>query len=71
MLRTIPLSRRGVYAVRGTSGSGFQLSLYGLFGILFAARKGLEVNLLGLSLAVDPIRPALKLPLGRFGMAGL
>jgi len=45
--------------------------LYGLFGILFAARKGLEVNLLGLSLAVDPIRPALKLPLGRFGMAGL
>jgi hypothetical protein len=54
------------------SGSGFQLSLYGLFGILFAARKDLEVNLLGLSLAVDPIRPALKLPaLGRLGMAGL
>ena len=53
-------------------GSGFQLLLYGLFGILFAARKGLEVNLLGLSLAVDPIRPALKLlALGRFGMAGL
>ena len=50
MLRTIPLSRRGVYAVRGTSGSGFQLSLYGLFGILLAAREGLEVNLLGLSL---------------------
>ena len=31
-------------------GSGFQLSLYGLFGILLAAREGLEVNLLGLSL---------------------
>ena len=54
------------------SGSGFQLSLYGLFGILLAAREGLEVNLLGLSLGVDPDRPALKLPaLGRLGMAGL
>src|SRR5438309_12052840 len=54
------------------SGSGFQVSLYGLIGILFAAREGLEVNLLGLSLGVDPVRPALKLPaLGRLGMAGL
>src|SRR5271154_4707399 len=31
------------------------------FGI-FAAREGLEANLLGLSLGVDPVRPALKLP---------
>jgi hypothetical protein len=54
------------------SGSGFQVSLYGLIDILFAAREGLEVNLLGLSLGVDPVRPALKLPaLGRLGMAGL
>ena len=54
------------------SGSGFQVSLYGLIGILFAAREGLEVNLLGLSLGVDPVRPALKMPaLGRLGMAGL
>jgi hypothetical protein len=54
------------------SGSGFQVSLYGLIGILFAAREGLEVNLLGLSLGVDPVRSALKLPaLGRLGMAGL
>ena len=54
------------------SGSGFQLSLYGLFGILLAAREGLEVNLLGLSLGVDPVRPALKLPaLGRLGMVRL
>ena len=54
------------------SGSGFQVSLYGLIGILFAAREGLEVNLLGLSLGVDPVRPALKLPaLGRLGVARL
>jgi hypothetical protein len=52
------------------SGSGFQVSLYGLIGILLAAREGFEVNLLGLSLGIDPIRPALKLPaLGRFGLA--
>ena len=61
----------GLFAA-APSGSGFQLSLYGLFSILLAAREGLEVNLLGLSLGVDPVRPALKLPaLGRLGMAGL
>ena len=40
------------------SESGFQVSLYGLAGILLAGREGLEFNLLGLSLGVDPIRPA-------------
>ena len=61
----------GLFAA-APSGSGFQVSLYGLIGILLAAREGLEVNLLGLSFGVDPVRPALKLPaLGRFGMAGL
>jgi hypothetical protein len=40
--------------------------------ILLAARGGLEMNLLGLSLGVDPVRPALKLPaLGRLGMVRL
>jgi len=54
------------------SGSEFQLSLYGLIGILLAAREGLEVNLQGLSLWIDPVRPAPKLPaLGRLGMADL
>src|SRR4029077_12914611 len=42
------LPRGGLFAA-APSGSGFQLSLYGLFGILLAAREGLEVNLLGLS----------------------
>jgi hypothetical protein len=54
------------------SGSGFQVSLYGLVGIMLAAREGLDVNLLGLSFGVDPVRPALKLPaLGRLGLARL
>ena len=52
------------------SGSGFQVSIYGLVGIMLAAREGLEVNLLGLSFGIDLVRPALKLPaLGRLGMA--
>jgi hypothetical protein len=52
------------------SGSGFQVSLYGLGGIMLAAREALEVNLLGLSFGVDPVRPALKLPaIGRLGLA--
>jgi hypothetical protein len=51
------------------SGSGFQLSLYGVAGILVAADEGFEMNLLGLSLGVDPVRPALKLPaIGRLGL---
>ena len=61
----------GLFAA-APSGSGFQLSLYRLIGVLLAAREGLEVNLLGLSLGVDPVRPALKLPaLGRLGMVRL
>src|SRR6266446_6403206 len=43
------------------SGSGLQVSLYGLAGILVAADEGVELNLLGLSLEVDAVRAALKL----------
>ena len=61
----------GLFAA-APSGPGFQLSLCRLFDILLAARDGREVNLLGPSLGVDPVRPALKLPaLGRLGTAGL
>jgi hypothetical protein len=46
------------------------MSLYGLGGIMLAAREGLEVNLLGLSFGVDRVRPASKLPaVGRLGLA--
>jgi hypothetical protein len=39
---------------------------------MLAAREGIEVNLLGLSLGVDPVMPASKLQaLGRLGMARL
>jgi len=62
----------GTLVAAAPSGSGFQVSLYGLVGIMLAAREGLEVNLLGLSFGIDPARPAVKLPaLGRLGMARL
>ncbi len=50
------------------SGSGFQLSLYGVAGILIAAKEGVELNLLGLNIGIDAAAPALKLPaIGRLG----
>ena len=53
---------------RAPSGTGFQVSLYGLLGVIVAASEGLEINVLGLSFGVDVLRPALKLPgVGRLG----
>lgn len=51
------------------SGTGYQLSLAGLLGIGIAAREGLEFNVLGLVLGLDPADLAVKLPgLGRMGL---
>jgi hypothetical protein len=53
---------------RAPSGTGWQVNLYGLAGILLATEEGLEVNLFGLTVGIDPKAPALKLPgLGRLG----
>jgi hypothetical protein len=50
------------------SGTGVQLSLYGLAGGMLALDEGVEVNVLGLVFGVDVRRPALKLPgVGRLG----
>jgi hypothetical protein len=50
------------------SGSGWQVSLWGVAGVSVAAAEGLELNLFGLVLGIDFARPALKLPgLGRLG----
>jgi hypothetical protein len=54
------------------SGHGFQLSLYGVLGVLASGIEGIELNLLGLSFGVDPFAPAVKLPIvGRIGANGL
>jgi Protein of unknown function (DUF3750) len=54
---------------RTPSGSGYQLSLYGLCGITVGWVEGIEVNVLGLVAGLDLRRPALKLPgFGRIGV---
>lgn len=51
------------------SGTGYQISLWGLVGVMAALKEGIEVNILGLVLGVDLQPPALKLPgIGRLGM---
>jgi hypothetical protein len=58
----------GDLAARAPSGSGVQLSIYGLGGLLVGWEEGLEVNLLGLSFGLDLNRPALRVPaVGRVG----
>lgn len=50
------------------SGTGWQFSLFGLAGLTAAATEGLELNLLGLTIGLDLLRPAIKLPgIGRLG----
>jgi hypothetical protein len=51
------------------SGTGVQVSLLGLAGVLVGWEEGIEVNLLGLTFGLDWNRPALKLPgIGRLGV---
>jgi len=53
------------------SGTGYQLSLSGVFGLLAGADEGVEINVLGLVMGVDLRRPALKLPgVGRIPQDG-
>jgi hypothetical protein len=53
------------------SGSGVQVSLYGLLGFTASGVEGLEVNVLGLTFGAGLFPPALKLPIiGRIGPAG-
>ena len=58
----------GSFLARTPSGSGWQLSLYGLLGIAAGATEGIEINLLGLSAGVDFDDLALRLPgIGKLG----
>ena len=50
------------------SGTGVQLSLLGVAGLTLGVEEGVEVNVLGLNLGIDFLRPALRVPgLGRIG----
>lgn len=51
------------------SGTGGQVSLFGLAGIAVGIEEGLEINLLGLNLGIDPGELALRLPgIGKVGL---
>lgn len=56
------------FVARTESGTGWQLSLWGIAGISIGRVEGIELNLLGMTFGVDILRPALKLPfIGRLG----
>ncbi len=60
----------GALFAASPSATGYQVSLYGLFGLLLARDEGIELNLLGFGIGVDFKAPALKLPgIGRIGLA--
>lgn len=47
---------------KSPSGTGYQLSLYGLLGVMLSSEEGLEVNVLGLSFGINPLKLNIKLP---------
>ena len=50
------------------SGTGWQISIFGLVGLLVAREEGIEINVLGAVFGIDLNPPALKLPIvGRLG----
>lgn len=62
----------GGFFQKPPSGSGLQLSLGGLFGVVLAPEEGFELNILGLTAGVDFSPLALKLPgIGRIGYPDL
>ena len=62
---------RGRLVALAPGGRGFQLSVFGLAGVIVGVEEGIEVNLLGLVFGVDPLGPAIKLPgIGRIGFGG-
>jgi hypothetical protein len=54
---------------RTPSGTGYQLSMFGVAGVTMAREEGFELNLLGLTFGIDFFKPAIKLPfIGRLGV---
>jgi Protein of unknown function (DUF3750) len=59
----------GSLFARAPSGTGYQLSLYGLLGLTGALEEGVELNVLGLSFGLDLNTPGVRLPgVGRIGL---
>lgn len=59
---------QGNFLASTPSGSGYQVSLFGLLGLSLSRDEGVELHLLGLTLGLDPMDLAIKLPgIGRIG----
>jgi hypothetical protein len=59
----------GAIVSAAPSGTGIQVSLFGMLGVLAAIEEGVELNVLGLSFGVDLNSPGIKLPgVGRIGL---
>ena len=60
----------GALVAKAPSGTGYQVSMYGILGATAAFHEGIELNVLGLTFGIDFRRPAVKFPgVGRVGMA--
>lgn len=57
------------FVARTPSGTGAQVNFFGVFGVLAGWEEGVELNLIGLTFGVNPVRLAVKLPvLGNVGL---
>ena len=60
----------GAFLAPAPSGTGWQVSLFGLIGATVAIEEGFELDVLGLTAGLDWRHPAIKLPgWGRIGVA--
>ncbi|MGB6976596.1 MAG: DUF3750 domain-containing protein [Gammaproteobacteria bacterium] len=53
---------QGIAFVKTPSGTGYQITIYGLLGLMLAKQEGLEINILGMVFGINPFIPALELP---------
>ena len=61
--------RGATLVVSAPSGRGLQISLFGLLGLTVSPVEGIEINVLGLTLGVNPFDASLKVPVfGRLGI---
>jgi hypothetical protein len=59
---------KGWTITRSPHGTGIQLSIAGMLGLLVGPHEGVEINVLALNIGLDPLGLALNLPgIGRIG----
>lgn len=50
------------FFAKAPSGTGYQFSILGIFGVLLAQKEGLEINILGFVYGISPLQYAIELP---------